>query len=256
MWTRAELKFRGKEAFKANYWRYVLVGIIMTVTSGGFSTPNSYLRIYNNQRQNNNFPIDWGAFYSSTGVAIAFLVFFIALIVMVIVVALGIFLFAPLQVECNKFFLLNREDPRININPIGSIFGPYYLNIVKTMFFMNLYIFLWSLLFIVPGIIKSYEYRLVPFLIAENPEMDYKEALELSKKIMYGQKSNAFILDLSFIGWLLLSGITFGILGIFFVSPYIYATNTELYVTLGHNEKREDFVHKPQDSSTVEFTVE
>ena len=84
MWTRAELKFRGKEAFKANYWRYVLVGIIMTVTSGGFSTPNSYLRIYNNQRQNNNFPIDGGAFYSSTGVAIAFLVFFIALIVMVI----------------------------------------------------------------------------------------------------------------------------------------------------------------------------
>ena len=67
-----------------------------------------------------------------------------------------------------------------------------YLKIVGTMFLRGLYIFLWSLLLFIPGIIKSYEYRMVPYLLAECPEMGNSEAFRISKEMMYGQKMEAF----------------------------------------------------------------
>ena len=80
-----------------------------------------------------------------------------------------------------------------------------------------------------PGIVKSYEYRMVPYILAENPGMNRSEAFAISKQMMNGQKWDVFVLDLSFIGWHLLSGITLGIVGIFWVNPYVQATNAELY---------------------------
>ena len=77
----------------------------------------------------------------------------------------------------------------------------HYGNIVLTMFLRDLYIVLWTLLFIVPGIVKSYEYMMVPYILAENPGMDQKEVFQISREMMNGQKWNAFVLDLSFIGW-------------------------------------------------------
>ena len=101
-----------------------------------------------------------------------------------------------------------------------------------TMFLRQLFTFLWSLLFVIPGIIKSYEYRMIPFILAENPDTPYKDAFEMSKKMMMGNKWDAFVLDLSFIGWFILTAITCGILGVFYVNPYKYMTDAELYVAL------------------------
>ena len=70
---------------------------------------------------------------------------------------------------------------------------------------------------------------MVPYILAENPAMNRKEAFLISKKMMMGQKWNAFVLDLSFLGWRCLEAITFGILGIFYVEPYVQATIAELY---------------------------
>ena len=100
------------------------------------------------------------------------------------------------------------------------------------MFFRDLFTFLWTLLFIIPGIIKSYEYKMVPYLLAEYPDMDRKEVFARSRDMMYGQKWNTFVLDLSFIPWNILSTITFGLVGLFYVSPYQDATYAELYDTL------------------------
>ena len=100
------------------------------------------------------------------------------------------------------------------------------------MFLMNLFIWLWSLLFVIPGIYKAYQYRMVPYLLAENPEMDYNRALSLSASMMEGEKMNAFVLDLSFFGWYLLSVFTCGILAIVYVAPYQYHTNAGLYIAL------------------------
>ena len=62
---------------------------------------------------------------------------------------------------------------------------------------------------------------MIPYLLAEYPEMSMEEAFSRSREMMYGEKWNAFVLDLSFIPWFLLSGLTFGIVGIFYVNPYV-----------------------------------
>ena len=100
------------------------------------------------------------------------------------------------------------------------------------MFFYSLYITLWTLLFIIPGIIKGYEYRMIPYILAENPTISTKEAFALSKQMMDGEKLNAWILDLSFIGWNILSAFTCCILAIFYVAPYQNLTNAQLYSVL------------------------
>ena len=73
---------------------------------------------------------------------------------------------------------------------------------------------------------------MVTYLLAEYPDMTKDEAFRISKEMMTGQKMDAFVLDLSFFGWYLLTAVTCGIAGIFYVSPYVHATNAELYVTL------------------------
>ena len=88
------------------------------------------------------------------------------------------------------------------------------------------------MLFLVPGIIKSYEYRMIPYILADNPTISYEEAFALSKKMMTGNKWDAFVLDLSFIGWRILGGLTCGILSLFYVNPYQYQTNAALYEAL------------------------
>lgn len=70
---------------------------------------------------------------------------------------------------------------------------------------------------------------MVPYILAENPGMDQKEAFAISKRMMDGEKFDAFVLQLSFIGWYLLAAITCGLVGIFYVNPYVEATMAELY---------------------------
>lgn len=73
---------------------------------------------------------------------------------------------------------------------------------------------------------------MVTYILAENPDINYKDALDQSKAMMDGHKMDTFVLDLSFIGWALLSTITMGIVGIFYVNPYVALTGGELYLTL------------------------
>ena len=100
------------------------------------------------------------------------------------------------------------------------------------MFFRDLYTFLWSLLFIIPGIVKSYEYRMIPYILGENPDMNMEQAFAMSKQMMDGNKWNAFVLDLSFILWDLLGACTVGILNILYIEPYKRLTDAGLYQTL------------------------
>jgi uncharacterized membrane protein len=110
-------------------------------------------------------------------------------------------------------------------------FGPQYKNLVKGQFYANLRIFLFTLLLIIPGIIKSYEYFFVPYLLAENPSMAPARAAALSRQMADSEKWNIFVLQLSFLGWFILGALTFGI-GRFFVEPYYQATMAELYAAM------------------------
>lgn len=98
----------------------------------------------------------------------------------------------------------------------------------KANFLASIYVFLWSLLLIIPGIIKSYSYSMILYIVAENPGISAKEALKRSKEMMEGHKMEYFVLGLSFSGWILVTVLTFGIAGIWTI-PYMNATMANFY---------------------------
>ncbi len=102
-------------------------------------------------------------------------------------------------------------------------------HIIGGLLLMCLKIFLWSLLFFVPGIIKAYEYSMVPYLIIDEPKLTVSECFKASKQMTTGYKGGLFVLDLSFIGWALLSSITCCIVGIFYVFPYYSLASAGAY---------------------------
>lgn len=113
---------------------------------------------------------------------------------------------------------------------VSDVFGGFkdFWIAFKVSFLTGLYTFLWSLLFVIPGIVKAFSYSMAQYIIAENPNMGANEAITLSRKMMNGHKMEAFVLGLSFILWFLLVGITFGIAAIY-VGPYINATMVNFY---------------------------
>ena len=102
--------------------------------------------------------------------------------------------------------------------------------------YMYLFLFLWTLLFYIPGIIKGYAYFMAPYILMDQPEIDATEALEKSKQMTNGHKMDLFVMHLSFIGWALLSVFTFGLLSFFYVVPYMMLTSAGYYVVLRNQE--------------------
>ena len=323
MWTRQEVKRKGKTAFFASYWKFVLVALIIGAVSGGaggvssgFSTSSANMgsafgNIGSNKADDQDFDLDdepdlnidgvdesgsahisiddgkisingentdgdfdvnidngkvtingtsedgekidfaldpgmstvvidgkeidiarpTAAAVAGIAIAVAIVVALISLIVGAFSIALDVFVLNPIEYGTQKF-LRKAQNGNESLGTVFNVFKDGYRNIVKVMFFRDLFIFLWSLLFIIPGIVKSYEYRMVPFILSENPGMSKDEALKASSRMMYGQKWKTFVLDLSFIGWNLLSLLTLGILGVFYVAPYAHSTNAALYETL------------------------
>lgn len=95
-------------------------------------------------------------------------------------------------------------------------------------FLTGLFIFLWTLLFIIPGILAAYSYAMAPYILAENPDMTAREALAASKEMMQGNRWRLFCLGFSFIGWGLLCALTLGI-GFLWLRPYEEAAHAAFY---------------------------
>ena len=119
-----------------------------------------------------------------------------------------------------------------------------YSRIFITKFLQQLYTALWSLLLIVPGIIKGYSYAMTDYILKEEPEMKNNAAIEKSMAMMEGNKMKLFMLDLSFIGWALLCFLTLGI-GFLFLIPYVQSAHAAFYEDL-----------KAQQGGNVEAKVE
>jgi len=97
------------------------------------------------------------------------------------------------------------------------------------LFYRDLYVILWALLLIIPGIVKMYQYYMVPYILTDNPDMEYRAALDKSREMMEGNKWKTFVLGLSFILWDFLGALTFGIVEVFYVQPYRHLTFAALY---------------------------
>ena len=103
--------------------------------------------------------------------------------------------------------------------------------ILGTMLLMNVYTFLWTLLLIVPGVIKACSYAMTPYILRDHPELSYNAAIEKSMAMMEGHKMKIFLLYLSFIGWAILCMLTLGI-GYLFLMPYMYTSMAAFYEDL------------------------
>lgn len=117
-----------------------------------------------------------------------------------------------------------------NMFRLGFGEGRYWKNMLG-MFLMSLFIFLWMLLLIVPGIIKAYAYAMTPYILVDNPELGPNEARLKSIEMMRGHKGKLFGLELSFIGWFLLCILSLGI-GFIWLAPYYQTTHAAFYHNL------------------------
>ena len=205
MWTRSELKQRGKSAFLRNYGITVLVTLILGFLTGELSG-NS---ISNSARD---------VITENDGDIIA-----------LIGILVKIFIGNLIEIGSMRFYEEN-SSRKTSLGVILSGFrqGSYGKNVL-TLFLRDLYRVLWTFLLIIPGIVKSYEYSMISYILAENPEISRRRAFEISREMMRGEKWSAFVLDLSFIGWNFLSVITFGIVGLLYSRPYLKSTRVELY---------------------------
>lgn len=146
--------------------------------------------------------------------------------------AFSIFIANPLIVALRRYFIKARKKQNTKINVVLDIFKKEsWLKVAITMLLKDIFTLLWFLT-IVGGFIKMYEYAMIPYIMGDNPKMKWKETFKISKQMMKGNKWKLFMLDLSFMGWEILSLFTFGLLNIFYVNPYKIATNVELYEVL------------------------
>lgn len=133
--------------------------------------------------------------------------------------------------------LLVNGDARVTSNMFSNTFKGYWRN-VWGGFLMMLFTYLWMLLLIVPGIIKAFAYSMTPYILKDYPELSANQAINLSIKMMKGHKFDYFYLQLSFIGWGLLSILTLGI-GYIWLMPYMYASMAAFYEDI-----KNDYINK------------
>lgn len=126
-----------------------------------------------------------------------------------------------------KFLLSQHDGQEYAVKDLFSQFDRFGVGFVQRLL-RNLYTFLWGLLFIIPGIVKSYSYAMTPFILADHPEMTAKQAIDASKEMMEGYKGELFVLELTFFGWDMLNILTLGI-GSLWLNPYKAATEAAFY---------------------------
>ena len=254
MWTRARIKQEAKNSLRRfGYWMPLLITFLTGLVSGGMVTGNtstsSITTEYTSEYGGDLTPAGFaafmdeffGEFFGEIGAAfenffsnplIAMTTIFVIVLGFIIglVIAFGwsAFVASPVIVGKNRYFMEHRAFGSKFERLFWAFRSGRYMNVVKIMFWRDIKIFLWSLLFVIPGIIKSYEYSMVPYILAENPRISSERAFELSKQMTRGEKWKIFVLDLSFIGWRIL-GVLCCCIGEIFLQPYVEATYAELY---------------------------
>jgi uncharacterized membrane protein len=159
------------------------------------------------------------------------------------------FLFIPLTVASYWFYLViaRWNDPKIS--DVFLVYKDWVLSlkVIGTSILVGIFTLLWSLLLIIPGIIKGISYSQVFFLLRDNPELSALEAITESKTRMKGYKWKYFLLNLSFIGWAFIAIFTLGI-GFLWLTPYISTANATFYNELIAPQNHEEAMPADMES--------
>ena len=275
--NRKQLKKDAKKVLKRNYLTIILVtfiiGVIITGgynfttiisgnnanningTNGNFQLVNSVTKniskksidgkskgiiapIFNNMTESNSAVIGLLNSLNLYLLKKSINVVVISLIGSIIILLLKIFIQNVFAIGYKRFFL---EERRYKTS-IKKVLFPFQVrktfHLGLIILVKNIYEFLWGIT-IIGGIIKHYQYLMLPYVLAENPNIKRKEAFRLSKEMMKGLKWKTFKLDLSFIGWFMLSLLTFGLLDLFFLDGYKQCVYAELYINIRNDKKKE-----------------
>ena len=201
--NRQEIKLQAKQRLKENKWNMVIVCLIYSILTGiisGNMGPKVTYNITDAGEVITNIQ-------NNTGVSS-------------IMSLLTIFVLLPFGIGVIKFFRNNIYQNE-NVETIKDGFTINYFNNVITMAISTIIITISTVFFIIPGIILGLGFTLVPYILIDSPQLGVGDTLKLSWEKMRGHKMDYFILQLSFIGWILLSILTLGIVGILFAFPYM-----------------------------------
>ncbi len=218
MWSRGILKSNAKIALRGRYWTAFGVCAVAMLIAGAYSMITYPINSLTMAAANSGDLSSVLAFSGISSLAsLGSILFFV-------------FVALPLSIGMMRFFVQNH----FGVSQFEILFSPFrrnYMNGVGAMFVTYLFIWLWTFLLIIPGIVKALQYSMVPFILSDNPDMPGSRAREISRLMTNGQKGAIFVLGLSFIGWFLLGTLCLGV-GTLFVLPYFEATMAELYIFL------------------------
>ena len=208
MWSVRDIKKKGKSALKKNYWRSVVTAALMFLLA---TVTSALTRIRRESiLQNVGFePLHEMAPNELLIIAGIVVVGYMSIIVSAVLIKI---IFAnALEAGGCLFFRNNAEKDVFNC--------------------------LWYCLLIFPGLVKSYSYRMVPYIVKEYPDLSEIEVITLSRKMMEGNKWRTFLLDMTFLGWTILGIVTFGIVNVLWTLPYYENTMAALFLELNGGQR-------------------
>lgn len=216
--NRVELKTKAKESLKNKYGDAITFMLLEYLINFGVQTISSMVLFI--------IQVIYNLYIGTSFNSISILFYIILMIVNTIVISL-------IGFGKTSYYLKISRNDEVNYKELFNKFElciPYILIYLIT----GLFVFMWSILFIIPGIIASFSYTLVYYIKLDNPNMNTFEVINKSKQMMKGYKLDYFILELSFIGWEILGIFTFGLLH-FWLTPYKKVTLANFYNYLNEN---------------------
>lgn len=237
----ADFRELARNALRGKWGMAVIVGLVAALLGGtGSQGPNVNLNVEGGQA-NLNVEVAGQTLFSTGGdvssgiggLLVGGAVY--VLLAALVFTAIRLFLGSVVGVGYSRFNLELVDHNDAGFEQLFQYF-PYWKNAVCARLLKGVYVFLWSLLFIVPGIIASYSYAMTEYILAEHPELTANEALATSKEMMDGNKWRLFCLHFSFIGWSILCAFTMGI-GNLWLNPYKNAATAAFYREISGTEQ-------------------
>jgi uncharacterized membrane protein len=230
--TSAFYREQARESLRGNWGKAIIVCLLGTLLGADVVT----LGTVENRRDSIQDNIEYFRHTVDSSVFRMFLLIFLGVVSIILVYSIIAFIIGgAIQLGMITFFIGLHQGEQVRVSDLFSQFQSFGKALglrIVTVFF----VWLWSLLLVIPGLIAVFRYSMAPYILAENPDIGIMEALDLSKQMMMGNKLRLLFLGLSFFGWMMLGVITGGI-ALLWVSPYIEAAYAAFYLDISSAEQ-------------------
>lgn len=228
---------QARESLRGNWGKAVIVCLLGTLLGADVMT----IGTVENRRGSIKDNIEYFRHQVDSSVFRMFLLILLGVISIILVYSIIAFIIGgAIQLGMITFFIGLHQGEPVSVSDLFSQFHSFGKALglrIVTVFF----VWLWSLLLVIPGIIAAFRYSMAPYILAENPDIGVMEALDLSKRMMMGNKLRLFFLGLSFFGWMLLGVITGGI-ALLWVNPYIESAYVAFYLDISGTEQGSSYM--------------